>query len=263
MDLKEASNRTETLISRHPWELARLEVCISLLKAELNAANRDRRVLLDMGCGDTWFLEQLLERYPNIRYIGVDVNFDAEFIARSNAKHGSRISLGTSLGEVSSGLNEQPIAIVLLLDVIEHISDDISFMTELFQSSHFDTGTRILITVPAFQTLFSKHDVFLEHYRRYNNALLKKNTAASGLKIIRLGYFFSSLLILRSIGVAKERLIKDTKETTGLVEWNRGKTVSGIFRRLLIADYAFSLMMGRIKLTLPGLSNYAICKKSV
>ena len=56
--------------------------------------------------------------------------------------------------------------IVLAMDVLEHIQDDYSTLKE-WKNTLKPNGL-LLITVPAFQHLWSSHDIFLGHHRRYN-----------------------------------------------------------------------------------------------
>ena len=55
--------------------------------------------------------------------------------------------------------------LVLLMDVLEHMTDDVTLLREYVE--RVTSGTRFLITVPAFGFLWSGHDEFLRHYRRY------------------------------------------------------------------------------------------------
>ena len=52
------------------------------------------------------------------------------------------------------------------MDVLEHIRDDYSALKEW--KKVLNPNGIILISVPAFQHLWSHHDKFLGHYRRYN-----------------------------------------------------------------------------------------------
>ena len=52
----------------------------------------------------------------------------------------------------------------------------------------------VLVTVPAFQALWSGHDVFLEHKRRYTMAGLHRTLGKAGLEVTRSRYFFCALL---------------------------------------------------------------------
>ena len=57
--------------------------------------------------------------------------------------------------------------LILLLDVLEHIEDDTSFLIEIIED-YMEFGGYCLITAPAFNCLFSSARSIFEHYRRYN-----------------------------------------------------------------------------------------------
>jgi 1-acyl-sn-glycerol-3-phosphate acyltransferase len=79
-----------------------------------------------------------------------------------------------------------------------------------------------------------------------------------------MGYFFSSLIPMRIIQVMKERLVgvPEGTETTGLVTWKGGTTLTAVLKNVLILDSRVSSLLGRLGLTVPGLSNFAVCRKS-
>ena len=54
---------------------------------------------------------------------------------------------------------------VILMDVLEHTFNDTEFLKEILKKTPQDSF--LFITVPSFQFLFSSHDVYLKHYRRY------------------------------------------------------------------------------------------------
>jgi hypothetical protein len=62
----------------------------------------------------------------------------------------------------------------------------------------------VLITVPAFQFMWSGHDIFLEHYRRYTIKAIEEIVKTAGLKPVRCRYFFGSLFV----PLAVSRLVK-------------------------------------------------------
>jgi hypothetical protein len=156
------------------------------------------------------------------------------------------------------------VSLVLLMDVIEHIEDDTGFLTGLRARPYLDRETRLLITVPAFQSLFSSHDTFLGHYRRYSTASLRRLIERSGFKVLDIVYFFGSLLPVRVLQVVKERVfkLKPEQPTSGLVTWTGGRTTAAFLSGALALDARFSIALGKTGIRLPGLSNYAICVKS-
>ena len=52
------------------------------------------------------------------------------------------------------------------------------------------SGAHFLVTVPAFRFLWSGHDVFLEHKRRYTLAEIEQTMRDAGLEVVRGAYYF-------------------------------------------------------------------------
>ena len=59
---------------------------------------------------------------------------------------------------------EQQYDLVLMLDVLEHLEDDVGAIRTLHKI--LKPGGTALLTVPALQSLWSAHDIVNEHYRR-------------------------------------------------------------------------------------------------
>jgi hypothetical protein len=264
MDLKELELSAKTNTSRHPWELARTSVVFDILKKHFQELQKEEITILDVGCGDTFFVETLSNKLPQAQCIAIDTAFDANALSFYREKfEGSKIQVFDSV-EAASKLNKKEIAIVLLLDVIEHIDDDVKFLHWLKNTPGITSNTVFVITVPAFQALFCSHDVFLNHYRRYDNALLKKNIKEAGLTVMACGYFFSSLLIPRILSSFIEKMSSSSPEAAkGIGGWKENKLRDSILKNVLLADYKFTSLLTYLGIKLPGLSNYALCKKSV
>ena len=84
--------------------------------------------------------------------------------------------------------------LLLLMDVLEHVDDDVALLTEYVEKSR--SGARFFITVPAFQWMWSGHDVFLEHRRRYTLSQMEQVIAKSGLTLERGCYYYGFTLPL-------------------------------------------------------------------
>lgn len=262
MDLVEAKARGFETSARHPWETARVDVVGRLIRQY--APLRDHAIVLDIGCGDTFVVEQLSEEYPGATFYAVDTAFTPDLVEHYRARlHQRRILPFPSLDSIDPPL-AHPASLVLLMDVIEHIEDDRAFLGGLRSRSWVGIDTRFLITVPAFQSLFSSHDTFLGHYRRYSNATLRRLVEASGFTVIAIGYFFGSLLPLRLLQVLKERVLRIApgQPSSGLVTWRGSARSADLLRSALTLDARLSMLAGTAGVTLPGLSNYAICAKS-
>lgn len=262
MDLKEVKVDRD-IYNRHPWELAKLEVVHYLINKYFPNFLQRKNICIDIGCGDIFFAEQLVERMPYTTFLAVDTSFDKEALKRYKKKcAGTRIEVYNSTDDVILNLNITT-DLVLLLDVLEHIEDDVAFLKQLQSFEFISDNTLFLITAPAYQSLFCSHDYFLEHYRRYNIKSLQACLHDANLTELGHGYFFTVLLKLRIIQVLFEKIKTPLISNTKVGNWRRGGFINRLMKNILMIDFKFSCLLKKIGLTLPGLSIYIICKKSV
>ena len=261
MDLVEARERGVDDAARHPWEIARLDVLEKLLSRHVTLAPDS--LVVDVGCGDTFVVEQLAAEHPRVSFYAIDTAFTDELIVHARAHSYPNVRYFKSLDAIVPTF-EQPVSLVLLMDVIEHIEDEKAFLADLVARPYIGRDTRFVITVPAYQSLFCSHDTFLGHYRRYSSALLRTRLEGAGLMVIDTGRFFFSLVPARVLQVLKERLVgvKPERATTGVVAWSGGRARTTILTRMLALDATLGFVLKRIGVDLAGLSNYAICQKS-
>ena len=81
------------------------------------------------------------------------------------------------------------------LDVLEHIEDEVRALRELRRVVR--PGGTLLVTVPAYQSLWSEHDVINHHKRRYTRATLSAVAAQAGWETEWTTYFNGCLLPAR------------------------------------------------------------------
>jgi hypothetical protein len=94
-----------------------------------------------------------------------------------------------------------------MMDVLEHVDDDVGLVAEY--ASKVPSGTRFLITVPAFSFLQSSHDVFLEHRRRYTVRMVEGVIKKAGLEVERASYYFGFIFPLVVAVRLTGNLLKD------------------------------------------------------
>jgi len=99
-------------------------------------------------------------------------------------ENGKNIHFRRSIGSVDAN-------VVLLTDVLEHVDDDVGLLRDAMSKAA--PQATFLISVPAFQFMWSGHDVFLEHKRRYTLAALERVVEAAGLRIRQSTYFFAAV----------------------------------------------------------------------
>lgn len=95
--------------------------------------------------------------------------------------------------------------VVCALDVVEHIEDDrraVQWLTE-----HLKPGGYLIVTLPAYQWLFSDHDIAVGHYRRYTKQTFN-GILPTELVILKSGYFNSVLFIIPAAIRLTKRLLK-------------------------------------------------------
>jgi hypothetical protein len=243
---------------RHPWETARLEVMLKLLRKWFLQTNL---TVADIGCGDTFVVNSLATKFPDNNYLAVDTAFteaDIDFFAKEFSGKNIKIAKDVNaIKDISSKID-----IVLLMDVIEHIEDEVSFLQNIVKQEFIIDDSLFFITVPAFQSLFTAHDKHLLHYRRYSRHTLKQTLRKSGLEIIDSGYFFTSLMKVRILQKLFE-IIFGEKEQKGLAVANFDKRKAKLIKSFLILDFRISRFFHHLGIKIPGLSTYAICRKSI
>jgi ubiquinone/menaquinone biosynthesis C-methylase UbiE len=104
--------------------------------------------------------------------------------------------------------------LVCAFDVIEHVKEDDTAALELMRVCAL--GGSVLITVPAFMSLWSEHDLINHHFKRYVKREIEMLFNDSKGKLVFVSYFNSILffpiyLIRRLSGLIKR---KDSKKLT-------------------------------------------------
>jgi SAM-dependent methyltransferase len=173
--------QTHRVEDRHWWYRGRRRVLERTI-AHLGLPPRAR--VLDAGCGSGRNMVDLA-RWGTVT--GVELSAAAAEAAR-----------GRHVGEVVEGsVLEMPFApasfdLVVCLDVIEHLQDDRAALRELRRV--LAPGGALLVTVPAYQWLWSGHDVVNHHHRRYSRATLRRAARDAGWDCEHATHFNSLLL---------------------------------------------------------------------
>jgi hypothetical protein len=244
MDIREKTENSK----RHPWELARYEI----IKRTISSfQHKSDFKLLDLGCGDQFVLNNLAIDFPSAKHYGLDIALSDTDI-ESLVLMSSNISVYNHYHDV---IKRCEFDIVLLLDVIEHIEDVSSFLKNVIEELKV-SNAYFVITVPAFNSLFSEHDHFLGHYRRYSKESLQLELRGVGLNDIKTHYFFFSLFIARFFEKQLSKLKK--KESKGVGQWQGSNFVTALVKGILGIDYMIGNACRKVGLRLPGLSLISI-----
>jgi 2-polyprenyl-3-methyl-5-hydroxy-6-metoxy-1,4-benzoquinol methylase len=188
-------DRMAQLDTSHWWYRARREVLAALIARKIKPT-KDARIL-EIGCGTGHNLG-MLGQFGHVDAIELDGA--AREVA--SARLGREV-LGARLPELE-GVPEAGYDVVALLDVLEHVEDDRAALRSI--ARRLKPGGAILITVPAFQWMWSAHDVVNHHQRRYSKRSLNAAIADAGLNAEFVGYFNSILFPLAAAARLAGRL---------------------------------------------------------
>ncbi|MCE6957687.1 class I SAM-dependent methyltransferase [Cereibacter sphaeroides] len=140
------------------------------------------RNILDVGAGLGWFSRWFLTHGYGTHATCVDPGYESE--SEEDLGDGRRMSFVRSIDRTEADL-------VLLMDVLEHVDDDVALLREYWEKA--PPGAVFVITVPAFEFLWSSHDDYLEHRRRYTRTRLANTIRAAGAEPRLLHYYFGAI----------------------------------------------------------------------
>jgi SAM-dependent methyltransferase len=176
--------QTHQAEDRHWWYRGRrtvLERAIAGL--DLPAGGEPIRIL-DAGCGSG---RNMIELARHGTVTGVELSQTSVDLAR--ARNSGEVIAGSVL---DMPFADDSFELAVSLDVIEHLEDDLGALRELRRT--VVPGGALLVTVPAYQWLWSGHDEINHHHRRYTRRSLKAVAEQAGWRQQRTTYFNSLLL---------------------------------------------------------------------
>ena len=176
------------------WHVNKRQLVLKFLDNQNISNSR----ILEVGCGGGFLSSILTQAGANV--VATDMLFNA---TRSVKDRGATKSLTFDAGQPWP-FKKYSFKAVIMLDVLEHIEDDIASLHEVRRVLSQD-GI-VVLTVPAHQFLFSSWDKVLGHHRRYSKSLLQLAFRKVGFQPILISYYnilsFFPAMILRG----KDRL---------------------------------------------------------
>ena len=163
--------------SKHWWFKSRREIIEKTIKK--NVSNKLK--ILDFGSGSGTNIK-ILNKFGTV-YV-YEKNKQMREYLKKKFKRDKKIT-------IINNLKKYKFDLILAADVIEHIKNDHLIIKTLNQI--LKKGGKLIITVPAYQFLYSKKDKVLRHYRRYTSYGLKKKL--NEFKILKISYFNFFLFI--------------------------------------------------------------------
>jgi SAM-dependent methyltransferase len=175
----------------HWWFKARAEIIMQKAASVLGGVEKPR--ILNIGAA-TGYSSQLLNKLGEV----ISVEYDKDCFEFTRTLPGIEL-VNASITDLP--FENESFDLVCAFDVIEHVSDDSGAWREMRRVCK--SKGIIFVTVPAFQFLWSEHDIINHHERRYSK---KQLLNVAGNKDILYCSYFNFLLFLP---IALFRLIKN------------------------------------------------------
>ena len=233
--------QTHRAEDRHWWYRGRRRVLERVI-AGLRLPARAR--ILDAGCGSG---RNMLELARHGAVTGIELSPTSVELAR--ARDAGEVLAGSVL---EMPLESDSVDLAVCLDVIEHLADDVGALRELRRV--VVPGGSLLVTVPAYQWLWSGHDEVNHHHRRYNRRSLERAAAQAGWETVRTTHFNSLLLPVAILLRILDRFSRSTTESS-LDLWVPPRPLNWLLERPMLLEAALVGGGGRIPV---GLSLLAV-----
>lgn len=184
MDLKELESGVDP--KKHWYYQSKKIPLVQFVKKIFREKNSPLTII-DVGSGSGFFMYELRERIPEMisKIYLVDIGYsEDEVLATKNKLIEKTTSLPLKIEN----------AIIVMMDVLEHLEDDHGMLKAIKQNS--SAKNYFFITVPAFMGLWSGHDVYLGHYRRYTKNTLNTLLSTSSYKPFSIYYIYGAIFPL-------------------------------------------------------------------
>lgn len=164
------------LDDRHWWFRARKDIVLRLVDKYFRQKPDFR--IFDIGFG-TGMILQNLSKYGEVW--GIDSDEGAVVYAKEKNPDAKII-----LGSFPESAPAEQFDLVTALDVLEHITDDEAAFVKIHDI--LKPGGLAVITVPAYNFLWTGHDIASHHKRRYGTREIQAKIKNSGLQIKKISY---------------------------------------------------------------------------
>lgn len=243
----EEYGRMKNLEKTYWWHVGRRFIIRAMLKKYFNGANEQEKSILDIGCG-TGGNAMLLKEFGTV--MGLDDSKEALRLAQGEGGFSKLV-----LGEINKlPFDENVFDCITLLDVLEHVNDEKLALDECKRV--LKPGGGLIITVPAYQWLWSGHDEALHHKRRYSMAELKNKLKQAGFEIVFKTYAVSALFLAIAFYRYLDKIMGRKQESSYVI-------FNPIINNLFIFLLRIEALIFKLGLALPfGTSIVIIAKKS-
>jgi SAM-dependent methyltransferase len=173
----EYARQYRNLYMHHWWWRSREEAILGVLRRHLST-NAGLKIL-DIGCGDGLFFDRLAE-FGDVEGVEPD-----EGLVAPQSRHRARIQIAPFDINFHSS---KSYSLILMLDVLEHLDNPGEALGHAY--SLLTPSGALLLTVPAFQLLWTNHDVINHHRMRYRRRTMRPLLRQADFTILEERYWY-------------------------------------------------------------------------
>lgn len=212
---------------RHFWFRARNRLIFELTRG-LSSKLNPGYFMLEVGCGTGNVLRALRQACPDGTVVGLELWFDGLRFAQE------RSSGPLVQGDIRNYPFRKQFELIGMFDVLEHIPEEAETLRALHQA--LAPGGKLILTVPAHQSLWSYFDEGSRHCRRYSEAQIRSRLEEAGFHVEFLSQFmactFPLVWLWRKIGNLRQGRSHDAR-TLSAAEFRIVPIVNGLLAALL------------------------------
>jgi 2-polyprenyl-3-methyl-5-hydroxy-6-metoxy-1,4-benzoquinol methylase len=175
---KKFEQKYHQLEGKHWWFKSRRDAILKFVKGHpVNSK------ILDVGCSSGHLLSNIVELgFPKTNLYGIDVSSEGVEIARTSGFSNCFVMDG-----MAPEMEHSSYDVIISSDSLEHMQYDAEALDAWFLL--LKPGGTLIVFVPAFMALWSKHDIVNHHFRRYTQSQLIGAINAAGFVVSKSGYW--------------------------------------------------------------------------
>ena len=209
----------------HFWFNSRNRIILWAFQKYFPQANN----FFELGCGTGFVLQGIHSAFPTVELYGSEIYTQGLQFAHRRVPDAQLYQMDARHIPFRDHFE-----VLGAFDVLEHIEDDQSVMTQMFNAAKKQRGG-IIITVPQHASLWSVVDEFSCHCRRYSANELQDKAEQAGFRVLKITSFMSFTLPLLVLARLKQRNVK-VKDFDPLSEFRIPKLVNSMLEAMLSVE---------------------------
>ncbi len=245
MDLLESDPKIDI---NHWYYYSKFKVSLKILNAAAAWPSNSIKnyILVDVGAGSGIFIKAFFSAFsvPDKKAYAIDKYYKKEELGNFD-----NIIFCKKLPK---GINP---SYFFFMDILEHVDDDVDFLKRYVELA--PPGSIFLFTVPAFKWLWSEHDLFLKHKKRYSLKELEKTISTADLVVLKAHYFYA---IIFPLAFLKRKIVEPLFKGFGILPEQGIKPSNNLFNGLLKTILKVEILISSLNRFF-GLTCIAVAKK--